>query len=108
MKDAIQDLATITTIPPYTLQMLMNKLAEIIAYEVKESKIEKDSYCEIGLSFGTLIISLINDEVKFKFIPSNKLSELIVEALTKEDFQLIQNAENSLRKKILNTYKDLF
>lgn len=108
MKDAIKDLSTLTTIPYHTLKGLMDRLINIIAYDIKESKIDEEAYCEIDLYIGTLIISILDEEVKFKFIPSNKLTSETVDALTDGDFKLIEEVENSLRKKIINTYKDLF
>lgn len=108
MKDALKDIAAITTIPPFSLQNLFNTLGDIISYDVQESLLDKQNICEIDIGIGTLNILVTEDEVKYKFIPSRNLSASVIYAIEHKDAPLIVKAEQSLSKKILNTYKDLF
>lgn len=108
MKDALRDLSTTTTIPYFTLRKLFDRLSTVISYNVGESRIEKDDICELDIGIGTLLVLVNSDEIKYKFIPSKKLSESVVTAVQDGKFELITDMEDSLRKKVMNTYKDLF
>ena len=108
MKDALKDISTITTITYFSLQNLFNTLVDIISYDVQESFLDKQNICEVDIGIGTLNILVTEDEIKYKFIPSKNLSGSIIQAIEHKDSPLIIKAEQSLSKKILNTYKDLF
>lgn len=108
MKDALKDISTITTIPYFSLQNLFNTLTDIISYDVQESLLDKQNICEVDIGIGTLNILVTTDEVKYKFIPAKSLSESVIYAIEHKDSPLVIKAEQSLSRKITNTYKDLF
>lgn len=108
MKDTIKDLSTTTTIPYFTLRKLADRFSAVISYNVGESQLSGDDVCELDIGIGTLLISLNSDEIKYKFIPSKKLSESVIDAVQNNNFELVTDMEDSLRKKVMNTYKDLF
>ena len=62
---------------------------------------------EIDLGFGTLLIKLEDDSVKYKFIPSNALETNIKETVTKKKNPLIAAVDSSLVQKIEHCYKEL-
>ena len=107
MKNVIKDLSTLTTIPYSTLQSLFNKINSIIAYDVKESLLDKENICELDIGIGRLLILVDEEEVKYKFIPNNSLIENVNESIINKSPNLVAEVEESLCKKILHTYKDL-
>ena len=108
MKDALKDLSVTTTIPYFTLKKLFDRLSTVISYNIGESHITRDDVCEIDIGIGTLLVLINSDEIRYKFIPSKKLSDSIVSAVQEGTFELITEMEDSLQKKVMNTYKDLF
>ena len=68
--------------------------------------IKKNKSIDIGI--GNLVLNIDNDELKYKFIPSNKLENNIKYTLDNGHCPLIDKAEESLQTKILGVYKELF
>ena len=107
MNDAIKDLSTITTIPYYTLQTLGNKLVDVIQYSVKESLLNQEDVCEVDIHIGKIIIALVDDAIRFKFIPSAKFEESIIDVYAKKECKIVEKVQDSVYNKIMNAYKDL-
>jgi hypothetical protein len=108
IKNGLKDISVLTTIPYFSLQNLFRTLEDVISYDVKESLLDKENICEIDIGIGTLNILVTEDEIKYKFIPSKTLSEAVINSVQHKDSPLVIKAEQSLSRKIMNTYKDLF
>lgn len=54
------------------------------------------------------MINLKNNEIKYKFIPSQKLEKTIINTVLNEKNSLILNIEDSLISKLTNVYKNFF
>lgn len=106
MSDGIKDLSDVTNIPYYTLQKLFDRLSWIVCDNILEQQDKEFASVDIGI--GRVDVFVADNEVKYRFIPSNKLQERIVESLSQNISPVQTCAEASLVKKIMNTYKDLF
>ena len=104
----VEDLSTITTIPPASLRKLFEKVGWCICNGVVESKLNDEDITEINLGFGTLIISVENNHIEYKFIPSSKLEKGLVESIVNKRNPLVVNLEETFANRILKTYKDMF
>ena len=62
---------------------------------------------EIDLGFGTLLIKLEDDIIKYKFIPSSVLETNIKETVQKKKNPLVAAVDESLVSKIERCYKEL-
>lgn len=102
------DVSALTTIPVQTLNKLSAKQEQCIAHAVYETKIKHDEISEIDVGYGTIHICISEDEIKYRFTPSNSLETLIVKAIKNDKSPLVTAIEDRLREKILNVYKEMF
>lgn len=107
MKDLVKDLSTLTTIEKENLDKLVDKAMWCICSYVEEMIDAKEKFTEIDLSIGTLTISIIDNQLKFKFIPSKTLEQGVRDTIINEKSPLRLSLEKSLVNKIQNIYKEL-
>lgn len=108
MYELIKDISLLTTIPESTLKSLLKKCVESICHDVIECKHELKSECEINIGLGTLIISILDDSIQYKFIPSKKLEQVVANAILYDEDILKDNIEATLQEKLKNVYKEFF
>ena len=104
----ITDLSTITTIPVSTLEKLHDKQQLCILHKVSENEKRGEPITYVDIGYGTLYIKHENDELRYKFIPSKSFEKDLKEVILSCQSPLISKAEEALKDKITNTYKDLF
>ena len=104
----ITDLSTITTIPVSTLEKLHDKQQLCILHKVSENEKKGEPITYVDIGYGTLYIKHENDELRYKFIPSKSFEKDLKEVILSGQSPLISKAEEALKDKITNTYKDLF
>lgn len=107
MTDIVKDVSTITTIPYDTLNKLNDKVLWSICNSIYESKLNNEEFYELDLGFGTLIIADQDESIRYKFIPSAKLEKSVISVIKDNKNPLQNNLENSLKNKIINTYKTI-
>lgn len=103
-----EDISKLTTIPLQEVQFIINFMSDCICYNLQESVKNKEENIDIDIGIGTLVLDIDNDELKYKFIPSNKLENDIKYTLINGHCPLIDKAEECLQAKILGAYKELF
>ena len=108
MRNALKDLNTITTIPYQTLQKLFDKLSWVICDAVSNVKDDNSDYYSVDIGIGELDIYVGEEEVSYRFIPSDNLSKSIIETVTEGNNPLTKNIEEAVVQKIINAYKDFF
>lgn len=104
----IDDLSTLTTIPPATLRKLADKSIASIAYGVQENMLNCNNITSIDIGIGTLNILADDTQIMYKFIPSKQLEKAITNTVLDGKSPLIHELETTLRDKVVNVYKDLF
>ena len=104
----IDDVANITTIPVASLQKLNDKLVWCICNAVEESKLKEESVVNLNIGLGNLIISVINNQIQYKFIPSSFFEKNLVTTIVKGKNPLVNALEESLVSRIMDAYKELF
>ena len=77
----INDLSNLTSIPEKILEKLSDNIMFSILQSLEETLIKKESVCEIDMNIGSLLISLEDDNLKFKFIPSKTLEKEIIKTI---------------------------
>lgn len=107
MYNLIEDLNKITTIPTSKLDKLLDISKYLISQYVCEDKTQNEDISEIDIGFGQLLITKTEGEVKYKFIPSEDLQQLIKLTYNTSTGPLELKLEENLAKKFINTYKDL-
>lgn len=107
MTSLINDLAAVTNIPKLTLSKLSNCANICITDSVLERLADHESESSIDIGIGYLHIKLENDCIKYKFVPSKELDSLICTSIQTKSNPLISALNDSLKKKIQSTYKEL-
>ena len=102
------DLSTITTIPKLTLDKLDDKREWCICNAVQETLLDKETITYINIGIGTLGIKIEDNTVRYKFTPSSSLEQSIQQTIINKKNPLINNIEQTLATKIINTYKEFF
>ena len=104
----MQDLSTITTIGKYNLDSLCNKAISIISHCVEESLRDCENVTSVDIGIGILHIQHSNNELRYKFIPSKKLDDVVCSTYKNRRSELSLELDKALGDRIKNTYKDLF
>ena len=105
--DLVSDISLLTSVPYKTLKNLCDKGNECICHSVLENVNECNAETIIDISIGQLIIVVDNGEIHYKFKPSPKLENMLVNTLNNNEDPLVTDIEQNLVSRILNTYKDL-
>lgn len=105
--DIIKDTSTLTTVPEKTLRRLITKQVYCINDAVEEMRQSGDNIVDLDIGLGTLSIGVINDNIYYKFIPSDELDVSVKSSILNEQNLLEDALEAALVDKLTNTYKDL-
>lgn len=108
MPNLINDLSTLTGIGQYNLEELVAKSIAVISHDVAESIRDKEAVTSINIGIGELLITNVENVVKYKFIPAARLERAIVATFEAGESSLALSVDEALGKRIQNTYKDLF
>ena len=101
-----KDIASLTTIPESSLARLSEKVEWCIVNALQEALISKEISTTIDLGYGTLIIGIDEDVVKYKFMPSKNLEVGIKNIVEIGENVLVKNVDKCLVNKITRVYKD--
>ena len=109
MVDVLDRVSSLTTIDRKSLVKLTNKASLCICDEIYKSGLENNLRCYFDMGIGTLGIDYSSgDTVKYKFTPAKDFEKMIVNTIVNKESPLVEKVEQSLIKKITDTYKDLF
>lgn len=104
----VEDLSTLTTISKLSLDTLVTKCNTIICHDVEESILDQQQITEVDIGIGTLYIQIVGEQVKYKFIPSDKLNAAICKTVKTGASPLVMEVEGALKSRVERAYKDLF
>lgn len=102
------DISTISTVSISTLSKFVKQINWCITDAVCKSTYSGDTETNIDIGIGRLIIKYDNEQVKYRFEPSQELDNAVVAAIVDEQNPLVDNLEESLIEKITNAYKSFF
>lgn len=108
MFDMLDDLSILTTIPKSVLEKLTTKSIDTICYDVREQQLQNLPLTEVDIGIGILYIKLEDDAIMYKFVPSEVLENKVLKTVNKQYKPVCGLAEASLKKRIMNAYKELF
>lgn len=103
----LDDICQLTTIPTASMHKLFDKVGFCIANAIYESYLNDQSIIEANLGIGSLIVSIENNQLIYKFIPSAKLEKNIVDSIIYNKNPLDIKLEETFANRILHTYKDM-
>lgn len=101
------DLSVLTTIPESKFNRLVTLSNQIIANSFYEQMLADSEIAECNIGIGMLYIKNVDGVLKFKFTPSQQLSDILTKASTTWESPLEIAVEESLKASLEHTYKDL-
>lgn len=109
MTDIIDRVSILSTIDKKHLLKLCEKVELCICDDVYNSNLDGNYKCWYDIGIGSLGIDFSSgDSVKYKFIPSKEFEKEITSTLLNNENPLKNKIDQSLVKKITDTYKDFF
>lgn len=102
------DLSTLTTIDKNIFSKLDDKIIWCISNCIEECIKNNEDTAEIEFGIGTLKINFLGSEIKYRFIPSETLNEVVSNTIINERNDLVVNIEKSLVNKLTDVYKSFF
>ena len=103
----LEELSTITGIAKNGMLKLFDNMQLCICNDALESLHSGEEICELNIGLGKLLLRVDDDEILYKFIPSNQLEKQLIDTIKNDSSPLIAQAENYLCKRFTNTYKEL-
>lgn len=97
-----QELSILTTIDPQTFNKLDEKKVYCISDAVYKNMLSKNTKTSIDIGIGTVEINILNDCIKYRFVPSKFLENTIINTITKGQNELTYQLEKSLIRKLTN------
>ena len=107
MTNLQNDLCTLTNISENTLKKLIPISTYCIGHAVAETHAERREITEIDLGFGELDIRVVENQIKYRFIPSKELEDCLVRTVTTGCSPIITTLDTKLQEKIDKVYKEL-
>jgi hypothetical protein len=104
----LDDISTLSTIPYTTLTKTSKLAAYCICNAVEEASYSEEGavvYANIGI--GTLAIQVLDEKVKYQFIPSKLLSKGVADTLIDGKNPLTSEIESTVGEQFAYKYKDL-
>lgn len=106
--DLKKDLSTLTNVPIKYYDKMENTLQYIISDGIHESLSQGEPITEFVSDIGSLLINVEDNEIRYKFVPSEKFNEAIKSNIKYGQNLLEDKLTGILLDRITSLYKDLF
>lgn len=103
-----KDLSVLTGISEQSIKKLAEKSIYCICNSVEDMLYSRDEELLIDIGIGSLKILVVDNVVKYKFIPCSKLENSVSKTVVNEQNELVDILESSLVTKIEDVYKTFF
>ena len=103
-----KDLSTLSTIPEKSINHLSDYINCIHSHSVVTQLVDaKSNIIDIEIFEGTIRLQLVDDEIKYKFIPNEKFETMLVNTITTKKSLLVDKLEEKLKSVLSSAYKDV-
>lgn len=106
-RNVLEDLPVLTGIPKFNFEKLVKRCNALINHYTYEAFSEGENIVYIDVGIGKLIIQIEEKCVKYSFEPSIALDKSVKSALKSDVTDLVKLIDNTLEKRIQDTYKEL-
>lgn len=108
MKYSLEDdLSKLTNIPSTLLDKLLDKSRAIICDDILDASLDNSCVIDIDIGLGTLTICTEDNQLRYRFTPSNILSENITATIIDLKSPIKDTASSTLASKIQGAYEEL-
>ena len=105
--ELIKKLSDLTTIDEEAFIKLNKYMQMIHSQDILTQLLEDKTVVEVEIPEGKLMIQLVDDNVKYKFIPSDAFNKMVIDTVLNKKSELIGHVTDRLRNQLINTHKDL-
>jgi len=102
-----EELSTLTNISKQVLDKLTTLSISCICDAIEDDILNDEDILSVDIGIGTLYIKHSDNEMRYKFVPDAKFEEAIVQTIINDKNQLKVTVEDTLKKRIMNIYKEL-
>ena len=103
-----ENVSALTTLPEDLVKYIGKYMPYIHSHSIATQIIEKGGdIFELELFEGTLMLMLENDNVKYKFIPNDDFSKVIVETILNKKSLLVDGLSDKIKRILEKAYKDV-
>ena len=103
-----EDLSKLTTIDVLYINRIFDKIIWCMSDYVQEAIDSGEDSVEVNFGFGSVIINIEEDSIKYRFKPSKTLDDAIIGTVIDGKNCFTLTLEKNLAQKITNIYKDMF
>ena len=107
MFNLTEDISTLTTIPIWQLEKLIQLAKKDICQCLVETLQDGQTVFKIDLGIGELVLGRTEDTLSYKFIPDKQLESMLLDTLDKGTSPLQGDLEVSNNLRMLRIYKEL-
>ena len=100
-------LSDLTTIPIESLGKLKDYLETIHSHDIVTQLLADKTLLELEIFEGKIYLQLDDDNVKYKFVPSEEFGKLVVNSILNKDSKLVGRVTEKLKNSLINWRKDL-
>ena len=101
------NISRLTSIPLRYIEKIFSLEQDYICYAIQQAFCEKQNNVDIDIGIGTLSILVENENVYYKFLPSQSLENDIQHTVSINEAPMIKKLEENIKDKVLNAYKEL-
>lgn len=103
----LNDLSSLTNLSKVFFTNIGELEKLLIGHYVNHTYVNSEDITKIDLGFGYLLVSFNNNEILYKFIPSETLEETLRSVILKGKDPLVSKLETKIDEKVLSAYKGL-
>ena len=104
-----ENISKLSTIPVKSIEQLSRYINSIHSHDLVTQMMDDKStnIFEIQLFEGTLMLQVIDDNIKYKFIPSEEFSKAILDTVLSKKSLLVNDLDKKLQRILQKAYKDV-
>lgn len=104
--DLRSKVSAITSIPIETCTKLFNTIQIIQADDIL-TQLKIAGAASVNTAEGKLMVKLTDDELQYKFIPSETFNKTLIDGITMKKSPLVEKLDRRLKHALIHTYKDI-
>lgn len=104
-----ENISKLSTIPVKSIEQLSRYINSIHSHDLVTQMMDDKStnIFEIQLFEGTLMLQVIDDSIKYKFIPNEEFSKVILDTILSKKSLLVNDLDKKLQRILQKAYKDV-
>lgn len=104
-----ENISKLSTIPVKSIEQLSRYINSIHSHDLVTQMMDDKStnIFEIQLFEGTLMLQVIDDNIKYKFIPNEEFSKVILDTVLSKKSLLVNELDKKLQRILQKAYKDV-